>query len=122
MLAHPGWERGRAYLSPLLVLHPLSVHDTHWGREEKTWVNTSGQEEGRGSRALAWIAPLGLKEGWASAEAAGALENEEAPDSRPGAQLVWVCCSCRTEIRPTSLHNHPATELHLQLPSGSPSP
>lgn len=121
MLVHPGWERGRAYLSPLLVLHSLGVHDTHWGREEKTWVSTSGQEEGRRSRASVWIALLGLKEGWASAEVAGALENEVS-GSRPRAQLVWVCCSCCTEIRPTSLHNHLATELHLQLSSGSPSP
>lgn len=45
-LMFSGWERGCTYLPPLLVLHPLSIHDTYCGERSKKRVNTPGQEEG----------------------------------------------------------------------------
>lgn len=34
-LTFSGWERGCTYLPPLLVLHPLSIHDAYCGERRK---------------------------------------------------------------------------------------
>lgn len=44
-LAFPGWERGCTYLPPLLVLHPLSIHDAYCEERREKRVNVPGQEE-----------------------------------------------------------------------------
>lgn len=44
-LVIPGWERGCTYLPPLLVLHPLSIHDAYYEERRKKRVNTPAKRE-----------------------------------------------------------------------------
>lgn len=61
-----GWGRGWTYLPPLLVLHPLSIHDAHCGERRKKGLTChTGQEKGGPcAGGPGGAGPLGEWPGW----------------------------------------------------------
>lgn len=77
---------GATYLPPLLVLHPLSIHDTYCGERRKTglrpWAKKKVGAPDRGvldgeapQETLAWVALLGLELGGGGQLREGGLEH-----------------------------------------------